>query len=89
MISKKWLMDMMSLGYIVINNTLNTSQYRTTLIITNKEVFELKLIDHEIMQFIINDIIEACREDLESKQQNKNIEKIIKEIVRCFVIERI
>ena len=89
MFLKKYLMDMTLLGYIIIDNRLNTSLWRTTLMITNKEVFSLKLIESEIIAFIIDDIIEACKEDLESKQHNKNTIKIIREIVRCFENERI
>ena len=75
------------MGYMIINNWLNSSLYKTTLIITKKnEVFELKFVEEEIIKCIIEDLIEACKVDMESKDNTCNPEKILAELVRGGMI---
>ena len=62
----------------------------TLKIVNNQKDVKPTIYERTIQDCIINDIIEACKEDLESKQQNKNITKIIKEIVEvCIKNDRI
>ena len=83
---KKWFRDLELMGYVIINNCLNSSKYRTTLMITNKEVCKLRFIESVIRDCIIEDIIEVCREDMESKENTCNPEKVIAELVRGGLI---
>lgn len=71
-----WFENMELLGFKVFGkgNLFIYQNYKNEVITT--------IYEKTIQDCIINDIIEACKEDLESKQNNKNIEKIIKEIVR-------
>ena len=77
----RWFRNMELLGYTIMVNWNNPRFLKTTLIITNKEFLEMQFIEKEIMEYIINDIVEACKEDLESKDNNCNPEKIIRELV--------
>ena len=80
---KKWYRDMSAMGYVIINNWLNSSLYRTTVIIKKKnEVFELKFLEEEIIKCIIEDLIEVCKADMESKDNTCNPKKVIAELVR-------
>lgn len=72
----RYLYDMKLLGFQIIGAGKLTIIYNSKMKVKKKTYFEKTLQD-----CIINDIIEACKEDLESKQNNCKIEKIIREII--------
>ena len=52
-----------------------------------KKEVKTTIMEKTVQDCVINDIIQACQDDLESKENNKNVIKIIREIVRGVINE--
>ena len=77
----KWYRDMGLLGFIIIGNRIPYMVFSSDYNLKKECDNNMKLVKSEIENCIIADLLEAIKNDLEGKKNNRNPEKWVREML--------